>query len=416
MATSNGSFANAAAGVVGTRGKPIKCKAAVAWAPGEPLVIEEVEVAPPERLEVRVKVLFTSICHTDLSAWKGENELHRKFPRILGHEAAGVVESVGEGVDGLTPGDHIVPIFTGECGECVYCESDKTNLCRTYRVDPLKGTMLSDNGTRFSVVDKSGLRQPVYHFLNTSTFTEYTVLDAACAVKVNQKAPLEKMYLLSCGISTGVGAAWNTANVSAGLLLQYSGLVLLVSNAGSTVAVFGLGAVGLAVVEGARLRGAARIIGVDINPKKFTKGKEMGVTDCIDSKTCDKPVHEVIGEMTNGGADYSFECTGFNDVLREAFVSTHDGWGLTVVLGIHATPEMMPLHPMELFDGRRITGCVFGDFKGKSQLPDLVDKCINGEVNINFDAFITHKMPFSDINKAFQLLEEGKSLRCLLSL
>ncbi|WVZ58201.1 hypothetical protein U9M48_008490 [Paspalum notatum var. saurae] len=394
MATSNGSFANAAAGV-GTRGKPIKCKAAVAWGPGEPLVIEEVEVAPPERLEVRVKVLFTSICHTDLSAWKGENELHRKFPRIFGHEAAGVVESVGEGVDGLAPGDHIVPIFTGECGECVYCESDKTNLCQTYRVDPLKGTMLSDNGTRFSAVDKSGLRQPVYHFLNTSTFTEYTVLDAACAVKVNEKAPLEKMYLLSCGISTGVGAAWNTANVSAG----------------STVAVFGLGAVGLAVVEGSRLRGAARIIGVDINPEKFTKGKEMGVTDFIDSKTCDKPVHEVIREMTNGGVDYSFECTGLNEVLREAFVSTHDGWGLTVVLGIHATPKMMPLHPMELFDGRRITGSVFGDFKGKSQLPDLVDKCINGEVNINFDAFITHKMPFSDINKAFQLLEEGKSLR-----
>ncbi|CAD6212365.1 unnamed protein product [Miscanthus lutarioriparius] len=391
---------NGNGGAGGTRGKAIKCKAAVAWGPRVPLSLEEVEVAPPGPLEVRVKVLLTSICHTDLSAWKGENKVHRKYPRILGHEAAGVVESVGEGVEGLAPGDHVVPIFTGECEKCVYCKSDKTNLCGTYRVDPFKTTMVHDNGTRFSVVDRqSGVRQPVFHFLNTSTFTEYTVLDAACAVKISPKAPLEKMCLLSCGITTGVGAAWNSADVSAG----------------STVAVFGLGVVGLAVAEGARLRGAARIIGVDVNPAKFTKGKEMGVTDFVDSKACDKPVHEVISEMTDGGVDYSFECTGINDVLREAFLSTHDGWGLTVMLGIHSTPKMVPLHPMELY-GRRIIGCVFGDFKGKSQLPDFVDKCVNGEVNINFDGFITHKMPFSDINKAFQLLEEGKSLRCLLNL
>ncbi|KAL6854340.1 hypothetical protein ACP4OV_019243 [Aristida adscensionis] len=398
MAANGNGLSNGA----GTWGKPIKCKAAVAWRAGEPLVIEEVEVAPPGRLEVRIKVLFTSICHTDLSAWKGEvSELQRKFPRILGHEAAGVVESVGEGVKDLVPGDHVIPIFTGECGECLYCESNKTNLCKTYRVNPFKSTMVSDSGTRFSVVDRSTRAcQPVYHFLNTSTFAEYTVLDAACSVKISPNASLDKMSLFSCCISTGVGAAWNTANVSKG----------------STVAVFGLGAVGLAVAEGARLRGAARIIGVDINPEKFTKGREMGVTDFINSKACGKPVHEIIKEMTDGGVDYSFECTGILDVLREAFVSTHDGWGLTVVLGIHATPQMLPLHPMELFDGRRITGCVFGDFKGKSQLPDLVEKCMNGEVNINFDGFITHKMPFSNINKAFQLLEEGKSLRCLLQL
>ncbi|KAF8652790.1 hypothetical protein HU200_062688 [Digitaria exilis] len=391
----NGGFVNGAC----TQGKPIKCKAAVAWGPGEPLVMEEVELAPPGRLEVRVKLLFTSICHTDLSFLKGENELQRKFPRVLGHEAAGVVESVGEGVEDLAPGDHVVPIFNGECGSCAYCDSGKTNLCGPYRVDPFKSTMTSDGGTRFSVVDRSsGDRRPVYHFLNTSTFAEYTVLDAACAVKVHPEAPLEKMCLLSCGISTGVGAAWNTANVSAG----------------STVAVFGLGAVGLAVAEGARLRGAARIIGVDINTGKFTKGKEMGITDFIDSKASDKPVHEVIREMTDGGVDYSFECTGINGVLRESFLSTHDGWGLTVVLGIHATPKMLPLHPMELFDGRRITGCVFGDMKGKSQLPGIVDKCMNGELKLNFDGFITHRMPFSDINEAIRLLEEGKSLRCVL--
>ncbi|KAF0930399.1 hypothetical protein E2562_032284 [Oryza meyeriana var. granulata] len=364
-ATANGLHSNGAAPAVagGTQGKPIRCKAAVAHGPGEPLVIEEVEVAPPARMEVRVKVLFTSICHTDLSAWKGENELQRKFPRILGHEAAGVVESVGEGVKDLAPGDHVIPIFNGECGECAYCQSSKTNLCKTYRVNAFKSTMVTNDGTRFAIVDRSsGARRSVYHFLNTSTFAEYTVLDSACTVKINAKAPLEKMSLLSCGVSTGVGAAWNTANVSKG----------------STVAIFGLGAIGLAVAEGARLRGASRIIGVDINPEKFSKGKEMGITDFVNSKACGKPVHEVIMEMTDGGVDYSFECTGILDVLREAFVSTHDGWGLTVVLGIHPTPRMLPLHPMELFDGRRITGCVFGDFKGKSQLPEIVDKCIQG--------------------------------------
>ncbi|KAJ4807104.1 alcohol dehydrogenase [Rhynchospora pubera] len=384
-----------------TVGHPITCKAAIVWGPSEPLVVQEVRVDLPKRLEVRMKVLYTSICHTDLSAWKGENESQRAYPRILGHEAAGVVESVGEGVEDLKPGDHVVPIFTGECGNCSYCKSDMTNLCGDFRVNPLKSTMVGDGKTRFSAVGPTGGDPvPVYHFLNTSTFSEYTVLDSACVVKINPNAPLERMCLLSCGISTGVGAAWNTANVTEG----------------STVAIFGLGAVGLAVAEGSRLRGASKIIGVDINPDKFAKGEEMGITDFINSKECNKPVNQVIKEMTNGGVDYSFECAGNLDVLREAFISTHDGWGRTIVLGIHPTPRMLPLHPMELFDGRRITGCVFGDFKGKSQLPDIVDKCMKGEIKINFDGFITHELPFEEINQAFQLLEEGKSLRCLLHL
>ncbi|CAH2040827.1 unnamed protein product [Thlaspi arvense] len=285
-------------------GKVITCKAAVAWGPGLPLVIEEVRVDPPQKMEVRIKILFTSICHTDLSAWQGENEDQQVYPRIFGHEASGIVESVGEGVGDMKEGDHVVPIFNGECGDCVYCKCEKTNLCEKFRVNPFKSVMVNDGRSRFST--KHG--EPIYHFLNTSTFSEYTVLDSACVVKVEPQVPLKKMTLLSCGVSTGVGAVWNSANVKAG----------------STVAIFGLGAVGLAVAEGARARGASKIIGVDINSEKFTKGKAMGITDFFNPKDVDKPVREKISEITGGGVDYSFECAGNLDVLREAFLSTHD--------------------------------------------------------------------------------------------
>ncbi|KAM7525950.1 hypothetical protein LguiA_015852 [Lonicera macranthoides] len=371
-----------------------QANAAVVWGPGEPLVMEEIRVDPPQKMEVRIKILFTSICHTDLTVWRGENEAQRIYPRILGHEASGVIESVGEGVEDMKAGDHVVPIFNGECGDCVYCKSKKSNLCKKYRVNPLKSVMLSDGKCRFST--KEG--KPIFHFLNTSTFSEYTVVDSACVVKIDPKASLKKMTLLSCGVSTGLGAVWNTANVQAG----------------SSVAVFGMGAVGLAVVEGARARGATKIIGVDINTDKIIKGQAIGITDFINPKEIQKPVHEEIREMTEGGVDYSFECSGNLDVLRSAFLSTHDGWGLTVVLGIHPSPRMLPLHPMELFDGRRIVGSVFGDFKGKTQLPQFVHECMRGVVKL--DEFITHELPFSKINEAFQLLVDGKSLRCLLHL
>ncbi|KAL2516639.1 Alcohol dehydrogenase-like 3 [Abeliophyllum distichum] len=377
-----------------TVGKVITCKAAVAYSPGQPLVVEEILVDPPHKMEVRIKILFTSICHSDLSAWQGENEAQQVYPRILGHEASGLVESVGEGVTDMEIGDHVVPIFNGECGDCVYCKSEKTNLCDKFRVNAFKSVMTNDGKTRFSTKDG----KPIYHFLNTSTFSEYTVLDSACVVKIDQKAPLKKMTLLSCGVSTGLGAVWNTAKVQAG----------------ATVAVFGLGAVGLAVVEGARTRGASRIIGVDVNSDKRVKGEAIGITDFINPKDTENPVHQQIKEMTNGGVCYSFECAGNLDVLREAFLSTHGGWGLTVVLGIHPTARMLPLHPMELFDGRRIVGSVFGDFKGKSQLPHFVNQCMNGVVKL--DEFITHEMPFANINQALQLLIDGKSLRCLLHL
>ncbi|GFP92528.1 alcohol dehydrogenase-like 4 [Phtheirospermum japonicum] len=288
-------------------------------------------------MEVRIRVLFTSVCHTDLSAWQGENEAQRMYPRIFGHEASGL----GEGVTDVAVGDHVVPIFNGECQECRHCKSERTNLCEKFRVNPFKSTMANDGKCRFWSKDGS---KPIYHFLNTSTFSEYTVLDWACVVKIDPKAPLEKMTLLSCGLSTGLGAVWNTANVQAG----------------ATVAIFGLGAIGLAVVEGARSRGASRIIGVDINQHKRIKGEAIGITDFINPKDLDKPVHEKIREMTAGGVDYSFECAGNLDVLREAFLSTHDV--------------------------------------------------------VKLDGFITHEMPFSRINEALQLLTDGKSLRCLLTL
>ncbi|XP_059442532.1 alcohol dehydrogenase-like 3 [Corylus avellana] len=385
---------NGHGGSAKTAGKVISCRAAVVHGPGEPFVVEDVRVDPPQNMEVRIKILFTSICHTDLSAWQGENEAQRAYPRILGHEASGIVESVGEGVTDMEAGDHVVPIFNGECGDCVYCKCEKTNMCERSGVNPFKTVMVSDGKSRFS--SKEG--KPIFHFLNTSTFSEYTVLESACVVKIDSQASLKKMTLLSCGVSTGVGAAWNSANVKAG----------------STVAIFGLGAVGLAVAEGARARGASRIIGVDINPNKFIKGRVMGITDTVNPSEIKKPVNEIIREMTGGGVDYSFECAGNLDVLREAFSSTHEGWGLCVILGIHQTPRLLPLHPMELFNGRMIIGSVFGGFKGKSQLPHFAKECMNGVVNL--DEFITHELPFEKINEAFRLLVDGKSLRCLLHL
>ncbi|CAE5962143.1 unnamed protein product [Arabidopsis arenosa] len=362
-----------------TQGKVITCRAAVAWGAGEPLVMEDVKVDPPQRLEVRLRILFTSICHTDLSAWKGENEAQRAYPRILGHEAAGIVESVGEGVEEMKAGDHVLPIFTGECGDCRVCKRDGANLCERFRVDPMKKVMVTDGKTRFFT---SKDNKPIYHFLNTSTFSEYTVIDSACVLKVD---PLSRY-------------AWNVADIQPA----------------STVAIFGLGAVGLAVAEGARARGASKIIGIDVNPDKFPLGREAGISEFINPKESDKAVHERVWEITEGGVEYSFECAGSIEALREAFLSTNSGVGVTVLLGVHASPQLLPIHPMELFQGRSITASVFGGFKPKTQLPFFITQCLQGLLNL--DLFISHQLPFHDINKAMQLLHQGKALRCLLRL
>uniref|UniRef100_J3N6S2 Uncharacterized protein n=2 Tax=Oryza brachyantha TaxID=4533 RepID=J3N6S2_ORYBR len=260
-----------------TVGKVIKCKAAVAWEAGKPLSIEEVEVAPPQAMEVRVKILYTALCHTDVYFWEAKGQTP-VFPRILGHEAGGIVESVGEGVTELAPGDHVLPVFTGECKECAHCKSEESNMCDLLRINVDRGVMIGDGQSRFTIGGK-----PIFHFVGTSTFSEYTVIHVGCLAKINPEAPLDKVCILSCGISTGLGATVNVAK----------------PKKGQTVAIFGLGAVGLAAMEGARLSGASRIIGVDLNPAKFEQAKKFGCTDFVNPRDHKKPVQEVLIEMTN---------------------------------------------------------------------------------------------------------------------
>ncbi|OWM80990.1 hypothetical protein CDL15_Pgr007021 [Punica granatum] len=290
----------------GTAGRPIKCKAAICRKAGQPLSIEEIEVDPPKAWEVRIKILCTSLCHSDLSSWKLDVEPFAIFPRIFGHEAIGVVESVGENVHEVKEGDTVLPVFHPNCGDCPDCKSSKGNGCSVFVKRPgLVHNMPRDWTSRFRGSDG----QVIYHFLKVSSFSEYTVVDIANIVKIDGLFPVDRACLLSCGVCTGVGAAWKVAGVEEG----------------STVAIFGLGSVGLAVAEGARLRGASKIIGVDLNPEKFELGKKFGVTDFINPSGCrDRPLSEVIKEMTDGGADYCFECIGVASVMADAFASSRE--------------------------------------------------------------------------------------------
>lgn len=375
-----------------TAGQVIKCKAAVSWEAGKPLVIEEVEVAPPQANEVRIKILFTSLCHTDVYFWEAKGQ-KPAFPRIFGHEAAGVVESVGEGVTDLKPGDTVLPVFTGECKECRHCKSEESNMCDLLRINTDRTVMLSDGKSRFIAKGK-----PIYHFLGTSTFSEYTVAHVGSVAKINPAAPLDKVCVLSCGISTGLGAAINVAK----------------PKKGSSVAVFGLGAVGLAAAEGARISGASRIIGVDLNASRFEQAKKFGVTEFVNPKDHDKPVQEVIAEMTDGGVDRSIECTGSVAAMISAFECVHDGWGVAVLVGVPNRDDSFKTHPINLLNERTLKGTFFGNFKPRTDLPRLVEKYVNKELDLQLEKFITHEVSFSDINKAFDYMLKGEGLRCII--
>ena len=367
----------------------IKCKAAIAWGPGQPLSIEEVEVMPPQAGEVRVRIVATGVCHTDAFTLSGEDP-EGVFPCILGHEGGGIVESVGEGVTSVKVGDHVIPLYTPECGECKFCKSGKTNLCQKIRATQGKGLM-PDGTTRFS---KDG--QPIYHYMGTSTFSEYTVLPEISIAKVDPAAPLEEVCLLGCGVTTGIGAVMNTAKVKEG----------------ESVAIFGLGGIGLSAVIGARLAKPGRIIAIDINESKFELARKLGATDCINPNDYDKPIQEVIVEMTDGGVDFSFECIGNVKVMRAALECCHKGWGESVIIGVAGAGQEISTRPFQLVTGRVWRGSAFGGVRGRSELPSYVQRYMQGEFRL--DACITHTMPLEQINEAFDLMHEGKSIRTVI--
>ncbi len=367
----------------------IKSKAAIAWGPNQPLSVEHVDVMLPKKGEVLIKVVASGVCHTDAFTLSGEDP-EGIFPVILGHEGGGIVEQVGEGVTSVAVGDHVIPLYTPECGECKFCTSGKTNLCQKIRETQGKGLM-PDGTTRFY---KDG--KPIFHYMGCSTFSEYTVLPEISLAKVNKEAPLEEVCLLGCGVTTGMGAVLNTAKVEKG----------------DTVAIFGLGGIGLSAVIGAKMAGASRIIGIDINESKYELAKKLGATDCINPKDYDKPIQEVIVELTDGGVDYSFECIGNVDVMRSALECCHKGWGESVIIGVAGAGQEISTRPFQLVTGRVWRGSAFGGVKGRSELPKIVEQYMAGEFAL--DDFITHTMPLEQINESFDLMHEGKSIRTVI--
>lgn len=374
-----------------TTGKVITCKAAVAWAPKEPLKIETIEVEPPKKGEVRFKVLATGVCHTDAYTLGGSDP-EGVFPVVLGHEGGGIVESVGEGVTTVKPGDHVVPLYIPQCYNCKFCLSNKTNLCGVVRATQGKGLM-PDGTTRFKCNGKK-----LFHFMGCSTFTEYTVVAEISLAKVNEKAPLDKVCLLGCGITTGYGAALNTAKVEEG----------------STVGVWGVGAVGLAVIMGAKVAGAKRIFAIDINPTKEKVAREFGATDFFNPKDHTRPTQEVLVEMLDGGFDYTFECVGNVHTMRAALEACHKGWGQSVVIGVAASGQEISTRPFQLVTGRVWKGSAFGGYKSRDSVPKLVNDYMAGTMKI--DEFITHNFPLEKVNEAFQVMHEGKAIRSIIDM
>ncbi|HET8818489.1 MAG TPA: S-(hydroxymethyl)glutathione dehydrogenase/class III alcohol dehydrogenase [Xanthomonadaceae bacterium] len=367
----------------------MKSRAAVAFEAGKPLRIVELDVAPPKQGEVLVKITHTALCHTDAFTLSGEDP-EGVFPAVLGHEGAGIVVEVGEGVTSVAPGDHVIPLYTAECGECLFCRSGKTNLCVAVRATQGKGVM-PDGTTRFSY---NG--EPVYHYMGCSTFSEYTVVAEVSLAKVDPEANPEHVCLLGCGVTTGIGAVHNTAKVQPG----------------DSVAVFGLGAIGLAVIQGARHAKAGRIIAIDTNPDKFALAKEMGATDCVNPKDHGQPIQQVVVEMTGWGVDHSFECIGNVDVMRAALECAHRGWGQSVIIGVAGAGKEIGTRPFQLVTGRKWLGTAFGGVKGRSELPGMVEAAMRGDIQLA--PFVTHTLPLDRINEAFELMHEGKSIRAVI--
>lgn len=367
----------------------MKVKAAVAWKAGEPLSIEEVDLELPKKGEVLIKTIASGVCHTDAYTLSGADP-EGIFPSILGHEGGGIVEQVGEGVSSLKVGDHVIPLYVPECGTCKFCTSGKTNLCQSIRETQGKGLM-PDGTTRFS---KDG--KPIYHYMGTSTFAEYTVVPEIALAKVDPNAPLEKVCLLGCGVTTGIGAVLNTAKVEKD----------------STIAVFGLGGIGLSVIQGAKMAGAKRIIAIDINPEKKAIATKLGATDFVNPKEESLPIEQKIVEMTDGGVDYSFECVGNVQLMRAALECCHKGWGESIIIGVAGSGEEISTRPFQLVTGRVWKGSAFGGVKGRTELPGYVDRYLSGDIEL--DELVTFELPLEEINKAFQYMKEGKSIRSVI--
>lgn len=385
-----------------TAGKVIKCRAAVAWEADKPLSIEEIEVAPPKAHEVRIKIVATGVCHTDAHAMHCTAAATDRdniplpgvnlgtFPMILGHEGAGIVESVGEGVTNVKPGDAVIPLWLPQCNKCENCLDPNTNICKTLSENNQILGLMPDKTTRFTCKGKQ-----IFHFMGTSTFSEYTVVSDISVAKIDSAAPLDKVCLIGCGFSTGYGAAINSAKVKPG----------------STCVVFGLGGVGLSAVLGCKNAGASRIIGVDINKDKFEKAKIFGVTECINPNDQKRPIHEVLLEKTNGGVDYAFECIGNVGIMKSALDCCRLGGGTCVVVGV-ATAGTIAVHPFHLIVGRILKGSYFGGWKGATDVPKLVSDCIAKKIKI--EDFVSYTLTLNKVNEAFELMHAGKSLRSVL--
>ena len=366
----------------------MKVKAAICWAPRQPLTIEEIDLAPPRTGECLVRLVATGVCHTDAYTMSGRDP-SGLFPAVLGHEGGGIVEDVGPGVATLAPGDHVIPLYIPECRNCKFCLSGKTNLCGALLATQGKGVM-PDGTSRLSHRGRM-----LHHYMGTSTFAEYTVVPEVALAKIRRDAPLDRACLLGCGITTGIGAVLNTAKV----------------HPGASVAVFGLGGVGLSVVQGAVLAGAERIIAIDVNPRKFPLARQLGATDCLDASEAAN-VAEAVVEMTDGGADFSFEAIGNVEVMGQALACVHKGWGQAIIIGVAGAGEEIHARPFLLVTGRVWRGSAFGGTRGRTQLPRYVDWYMGGRLKV--DDLVTHTMPLEDLNRAFALMHEGESIRSVV--